>query len=199
MRLAPGAVTVALIPAAVAAVAVAVGLWPLAAIGAILATAVVAFYRDPHREPAGDGILAPADGTVHAISVDEEGLELAIFLNIHNVHVTRAPAPGTVDTTERVDGHRRPAFLANAAENAGVHIEADTWTATLRAGIVARRVTPYVGAGDSLERGDRIGHIAFGSRVDLSVPGVTDPADVTVEVGDRVRAGHTVIAAETSQ
>ncbi len=195
MRIASGGFVVAGVPGIVAVVAALLAVWPVAAIGALLALFVLVFYRDPARTPAGEGILAPADGRVKELAIEDGYLHVAIFLNIHNVHVVRAPATGEVTSIERVDGHRHPSFLGRAAHNAGIAVEADEWTTTLRAGLIARRVTAYVDHGDRIGRGERIGHIAFGSRVDLRVPGTFDEDDLAIEVGDRVRAGETVIIA----
>lgn len=195
MRIAPGGVVAAGVPGAVAVIAGLLTLWPVAAIGGLLALFVLVFYRDPAREPAGKGILAPADGRVKELAIEDGHLHVAIFLNIHNVHVVRALASGEVLSVERVDGHRHPSFLGRAANNAGIAVETDEWTTTLRAGLIARRVTSYVDRGDRLNRGDRLGHIAFGSRVDIRIPGRFDTSDLAVEVGDRVRAGETVLIA----
>lgn len=193
MRIAPGGFAVAALPGAVAGIAAVLSLWPLVAIGATLAVAVLVFYRDPSRTPAGAGVLAPADGRIKEIEVGDGHLEVAIFLNIHNVHVVRAPAAGEVQETEQVSGHRRPSFLPSAGGNAGIEVTADEWNSTMRAGLIARRVRSYVSVGDSIERGERIGHIAFGSRVDITVPIETSPDELNVRVGDRVQAGETVL------
>lgn len=195
MRIAPGGLLVAAVPALIGLATGAIVAWPAAVVGLALAVACLAFYRDPARSPAGAGLVAPADGRVHAVDERDGRVTIAIFLNVHNVHVVRAPDDGLVTGRERVSGHRRPAFLGRAAENAGVEIDTDNWTVTLRAGLIARRVRPYVAVGDAIDRGDRLGHIAFGSRVDLICPPAVEPEDLTVEVGDRVRAGETVLAA----
>lgn len=198
MRIAPGGVTVAAVPAAIGVIAAVIGLWPAAVAAGILAGAVLVVYRDPDRSPAGAGIIAPADGTVREVYAVDGRVALAIFLNLHHVHVVRAPAAGRIERLDRVDGHRRPAFLSGAVANAGVEVTTDGWTTTLRAGAVARRVRPYVDPGDDVARGERLGHIAFGSRVDVTLPPSVDRGDLTVAPGDRVRAGQTVVA-ETGQ
>lgn len=192
MHVAPGGLTIAAIPATIAAVSAILSLWPLAIVAVGLAVFVVVFYRDPSRTPDGQGILAPADGRIKELEMSDGYLEVAIFLNIHNVHVVRAPDDGEITNRRRVDGHRQPSFLSRAAENAGIEVTADGWTTTLRAGLIARRVRPYVEVGDSITRGDRLGHIAFGSRVDLRIP-VDESESPSVAVGDRVKAGETVL------
>lgn len=199
MRIAPGGEVIATVPALIAAVAVVAGAWPIAAIGLILAVAVLTFYRDPERTPTGAGILAPADGVVHEVDTVDGRVHLAIFLNLHNVHVVRAPADGVITRLERVDGHRLPAFLGGAAENAGIRVETDSWTTTMRTGFLARRVRAYRATGDDVHRGERLGHIAFGSRVDVALPAGIDRDHLRVETGDRIIAGETVIAADDPQ
>lgn len=67
---------------------------------------------------------------------------------------------------------------------------------TLIAGTVARRIHPHVASGDAVERGDRIGHVSFGSRADVLLPKRFGPGDVAVETGETVRAGETVLAVD---
>lgn len=197
MRVAPGAGRVASVPVLVGMVGAILTTWPVGLLGIALGALVMAFYRDPARTPDGAGVLAPADGTVREIERTDEGhIRVAIFLNVWHVHVIRAPWAGTVAATTRVDGHRRPAFLAGAAENAGIAMDLGSGTVTMRAGMVARRVRAYVGAGSDVARGDRIGHIAFGSRVDVVLPPEVDREALAVSVGDRVRAGASVIATD---
>lgn len=194
MRIAPGGFLATIAALAVGALAAAVGLWPVALGAGMAAAAILGFYRDPERTPAGAGPVVPADGRVTAVRETDSGrVQVTIFLNVWNVHVVRSPAGGRVGRLERVDGHRRPAFLESAADNAGIALDMDGWTVTMRAGLVARRVRPYVAVSDALERGQRIGHIAFGSRVDVFAPPTVPTAAIDVAEGDRVRAGRTVL------
>ena len=97
--------------------------------------------------------------------------------------------------TERgLPGAHRPAFSKDSDRNERVRLEFGDHAVVLIAGAFARRITPYVEAGDTVERGERVGHIAFGSRADVVLPAGTDPAELRVERGDRVRAGETVLA-----
>ncbi len=197
MRIAPGGWRAAVV-SAVAAVALGVlALGPVGVLAAGLGVLVLAFYRDPERTPAGPGLVAPADGTVHEIRVtDADRVEVVIFLNLWHVHVVRAPYEGTVTDKRRIDGHRRPAFLSGAADNAGVAYTIDDLELTLQAGLLARRVSPYCEAGDEVRTGQRVGHIAFGSRVTTTLPTEIAEDDLAVTDGATVRAGETVLVPE---
>ncbi|MCY3610743.1 MAG: phosphatidylserine decarboxylase family protein [Gemmatimonadetes bacterium] len=170
---------------------------------------VVYFFRDPERRvPADpDVVVSPADGTV--MSVREVAGEAAgtgftggtatrvtIFLSIFNVHVQRAPLGGRVDAYDYRPGRYLPAWREEASsenEQASLALATAEGPVVVRqiAGLVARRILTYPREGDSLERGERIGLIRFGSRVDLFLP--PDWA-VTVGPGDRVRGGETPVA-----
>lgn len=197
MRLAPGGGRLAA-GLAVLGLAVGVVVTPIggAAVG-LLALVVAGFYRDPARTPPETGVVAPADGRVRAIERTDSGrLRVVIFLNLWNVHVVRTPWGGPVRERRRIDGHRRPAFLAAAANNAGVALTVGPGRLVLQAGALARRVRVYPAAGADLDRGDRVGHIAFGSRVTVTLPRGLDPEALLVDVGDRTRAGETRLLAD---
>ncbi|MCY3548736.1 MAG: phosphatidylserine decarboxylase family protein [Gemmatimonadetes bacterium] len=170
---------------------------------------VVYFFRDPERRiPADpDVVVSPADGTV--MSVREVAGEAAgtgftggtatrvtIFLSIFNVHVQRAPLGGRVDGYDYRPGRYLPAWRDEASsenEQASLALATAEGPVVVRqiAGLVARRIVTYPREGDSLERGERIGLIRFGSRVDLFLP---PEWAVTVGAGDRVRGGETPVA-----
>jgi phosphatidylserine decarboxylase len=172
---------------------------PLLAIGCLfVAAAVVWFHRDPRRSPPPTGVVAPADGRVSTIRAEGDRVRVAVFMNVTDVHVNRAPMAGTVGAVEHTPGKHLPAFTKESDRNERVRIDCGDCEVTLIAGAVARRIHPYVEAGDELERGDRIGHISFGSRADVLLPPRFDAEDVRVEAGQRVRAGETVVAAESS-
>lgn len=192
---APGAVWIAglLILAALPATVAAppVGLVLLA-----LAGGVVYFYRDPERRPPPGGLVAPADGTVTVLRWDDdqpERVRIGIYLSTTDVHVVRAPAGGLVHTVRHESGGHWPARLGRAEDNERVHVSFDGLQVTMMTGALARRITPYVEAGDRVRRGDRLGHIALGSRTDVLLPPGIGPADVAVDPGERVRAGETVL------
>lgn len=163
------------------------------------------FFRDPERViPAGEACaVAAADGRVVDVSrIPEdafpggEALRIAVFMNVFDVHVNRCPLTGNVTDTTHRPGKKLNAMSPRAAlENEFGDTGLVTPFGPVRirqiAGLVARRVVTRVTTGDMLDRGARIGLIRFGSRVDVFLP-VT--FELVVTVGDRVRAGETVIA-----
>jgi phosphatidylserine decarboxylase len=169
-------------------------LWALAAF-------VLYFFRDPERViPAGEGVVSPADGRVvdlRQIELDGQPYwKISIFLNIFNVHVNRAPVGGTI--REQVYSPGR--FLVASRPEASVQNEQNTVTIESAgetvvfkqiAGAVARRIVFRKKVGDHVERGERVGLIKFGSRVDLFLPLSLTPQ---ISVGDRVSAGSSWIA-----
>ena len=170
-------------------------IWPSVGAGAALAgLAVLYFHRDPDRETPEEGYISPADGTVSVIREEDDRLRVGVFMNLHHVHVNRAPEPGTVQETTHVPGSHRPAFSKDSDRNERLHVDFPDYRVTLIAGAFARRVHSYVETGDTVERGERIGHISFGSRVDVLFPPSMSRDDLAVEVGDSVRAGETVLA-----
>ena len=160
----------------------------------VLGVAVLLFFRDPDRTPPASGVLAPADGRVSVVREEDDRVRVGVFMNVTDVHVNRAPLGGEVESVEHEPGAHRPAFTKESDRNEKVHVRFPDHDLTLIAGAFARRIHPYVDAGDRLERGDRLGHIAFGSRADVVLPSSYDRSDVVVETGDRVRAGETVVA-----
>ena len=159
---------------------------------------VVWFHRDPDRTPDGPGVVTPADGKVSVIREADDGrLRVGVFMNVHDVHVNRAPLAGTVESVTHEPGGHRPAFDKDSEHNERVRVETGEWTLVLIAGAFARRIHPYVGAGDDLARGDRLGHISFGSRADVVLPPEYDREDLRVESGEKVQAGETVLARRT--
>jgi phosphatidylserine decarboxylase len=183
--------------------------WPMGAV----TIWVAAFFRDPIRTaPAGPGlIVAPADGLITMIATvpapreldgpDGLGNELmtrvSIFMSVFDVHINRSPIGGTIKRVIYISGKFLNADLDKAsAENERQHIlvEAGDGTRigfTQIAGLVARRIVPFVKAGDIVAGGQRIGLIRFGSRVDIYLPAGTAPR---VILGQRTIAGETLIA-----
>lgn len=183
------------LPAAVvgAALLFVSSLWGAAALA--LSGFVVWFHRDPERTPAGQGVVTPADGKVSVIRETNDGrLRVGVFMNVHDVHVNRAPLAGTVEAVDHRDGGHRPAFDKESEHNERVRVTCDDYEVVLIAGAFARRIHPYVEPGDELTRGDRISHISFGSRADVILPPEYDRDDLLVENGERVSAGETVVA-----
>lgn len=180
--------------------------WALSPLWAIVPVALAAFFlwffRDPERDiPAAAGaIVSPADGKVtYVSSVMIEGVcrtRISIFLNVFNVHVNRSPIAGTVRDVQHQKGKYLNAMnpaSADQNEHTVVTVEGDGQTVVFKliAGLLARRIVFNKKAGDQLARGERVGLIKFGSRVDMFL----DPdADLQIKVGDHVKGGASVIA-----
>ncbi|MEE2822287.1 MAG: phosphatidylserine decarboxylase [Acidobacteriota bacterium] len=162
----------------------------------IFSVFVVFFFRNPERlvpeEP--DVVVSPADGKV--IRLDRQGDQwiLSIFLSIFDVHVNRAPISGTIVRKDYQPGKFRIAFDERASienERVTIAIEGErSLTFSLIAGIVARRIRVWKNEGDQIKKGDRIGLIRFGSRVDIVFP---SHCDIVVNVGDRVYGGSSIL------
>ncbi|MBN1323227.1 MAG: phosphatidylserine decarboxylase [Methanotrichaceae archaeon] len=191
MRLARGSAAWITTPIILTAALAAAGQWWGFALALVGSAFMVFFHRDPDRIPEGDGMLSPADGIV---VVAEPG-RLAIFMNAHNVHVNRAPLDGLVRAVcSTGDGHA-PAFLARSIANRQKRIDLDTGDGPMQvhqiAGFVVRQIVTYIHPGDPVKRGERIGMIRFGSRVEVTMP---PGYQLVVGRGDRVLGGQTVIA-----
>jgi len=166
---------------------------------------ILRFFRDPHRQipPDQDVYLSPADGRVVMIdTVDEPDLmkgqakKVAIFMSLTDVHVNRAPITGEVILSRHVPGKFLQAFkeqasLVNEHHLVGIRDGSQKVLVRQVAGIMARRVVCRMQVGDHLEAGERLGMIKFGSRVELYLP---PTSIVQVEIGQRVRAGESIIA-----
>jgi len=167
-----------------------------------LAAFVFSFFRNPERSiPAEPGaVVSPADGRVVVVTDEENagraGKRISVFLAIWNVHVNRAPAAGIISKLE----YRPGKFLAAMRERASVENEqniialsTDAGEMTFKqiAGLIARRVVCWKKEGDRVARGERIGLVRFGSRVDVWVP---KEAEILVRLGDNVKGGSTVVA-----
>jgi phosphatidylserine decarboxylase len=168
----------------------------------LLALFFLWFYRDPERKvPQEKGLfVSPADGKVDECEWVETPLgsrvRISIFLNVFNVHVARTPMEGELVESEYRAGAFRNAMdpesvmfneqMLMVIRNGNVEIGLK-----LIAGLLARRIVPYVKPGDKLERGQRVGVIKFGSRVDVLLPG---DAELRVRKGSHVKAGSTVLA-----
>ena len=177
--------------------------WNVAAVVLVLlALFVFSFFRDPERViPADAGaVVSPGDGRVVVVT-DEEcegrpGKRVSIFLAVWNVHVNRSPAAGTITKME----YRPGKFLAAMMERASVENEQNVFTLSTEAGeivfkqiagLIARRVVSWKKVGEKVARGERIGLVRFGSRVDLWVP---KEAEILVRLGDNVKGGSSVLA-----
>ena len=185
--------------------------WPspytfgLAAILVALFVLLLVFFRDPERLSPQDkaSVVAPADGRVVEV-VDEheprflggQGLKIAVFMSLLDVHVNRSPGPGRVVLVEHASGQHLQAFRAEASETNEhnlIGLEGFYGRVLVKqiAGIMARRIVCWAEPGQHLRTGDRLGIIKFGSRVELYLP---LGAEALVQPGDRTRAGVTVVA-----
>ena len=193
MRFAPGARRWAL-PLLVGAVVTAFLVPPVAAVLLGLGLFALWNFRDPERHPPTDGIVAPADGKVSVLRKEGDQFRVGVYMNALDVHVVRAPKKGYVDGIEHSPGANSPAFSKDSEKNERVDVDFGLFEVALIAGWFARRITPYVHDGDSVAKGDRLGHIAFGSRADVLLPPSIDREHLLVREGDTVRAGETVVA-----
>ena len=182
---------------AAAALAYFLGLFPIAILVLFLAGFVAFFFRNPNREIPVDPrvIVSPADGRVVKVERVGNVTRLSIFLSIFNVHVNRSPMAGRIETIDYRRGKFKFAFheTASAENERNVIMVAQgdiKLVFTQIAGLVARRIVCWKKVGDTVGKGELIGLIRFGSRVDVLFPAGTE---ATVERGTRVRGGSTPI------
>ena len=153
------------------------------------------FFRDPARK-IGPGIVSPADGRIMDISEGEGKTQIAIFMNLFDVHVNRMPIDGKIVGIERIRGKHAMAFLPKSKENSRQKIHLDTVIGEITiiqiAGLFAWRIMPYIKKGQILKKGERIGIIRFGSRVDIFLP--SQKVDVSALLNQRVKAGSSILA-----
>jgi phosphatidylserine decarboxylase len=193
--------------AAAAALTWLTGVWAWGIVPVLLAAFLLWFFRDPDRTiPTGKGlIVSPGDGLVTEtafIATPEGALQrISIFLSVFDVHVNRAPIGGTVSRV-----HYQKGQFLNAMNPASADCNEQS-IVTLRgqgadqgleitfkqiAGLLARRIVCRCAEGQTVERGERVGLIKFGSRVDVLLPA---NAELRIKVGDRVKGGASVLAA----
>jgi phosphatidylserine decarboxylase len=183
------------------------GSWMMVPAGllTVLTAFVFYFFRDPERAvPTGEGlVVSPGDGKIIEIrEIDEpsfvQGLcrRITIFLSVFNVHVQRAPLSAEVIHRDYRPGEYAVAWHPKASEkneqaSLGLSVQGNRVLVRQIAGLIARRIITYPEQGDRVERGDRIGLIRFGSRVDLFIP-----LDWSLDcaVGDTVAGGSTILA-----
>jgi phosphatidylserine decarboxylase len=168
----------------------------------LLALFCLYFFRDPDRDiPDGPVAVSPADGKV--VGIVGEGAEstrISIFLNVFDVHVNRAPIAGRITDIEYTKGQ----FLVASREVASSQNERNTVTIAGNtsgdstcvrfaqiAGLIARRIVCYKKPGDTVTKGERVGLIKFGSRVDIFLG---PEWEIKVRTGERVSGGSSIIA-----
>ncbi|GAO56341.1 MULTISPECIES: phosphatidylserine decarboxylase [unclassified Novosphingobium] len=188
--------------------------WPLA----FLTVGILAFFRDPLRVTPRDDrfVVSPADGLITLIQKVPPPRELtaddgsgakgmaetpvtrvSIFMSVFDVHINRSPIGGTIRRVVYIPGKFLNADLDKASEeNERQHFLVERSDGvqigfTQIAGLIARRIVPFVKGGDIVAAGQRVGLIRFGSRVDVYLPEGTEPK---VLMGQRVIAGETVLA-----
>ena len=176
----------------------------------LIAIWLLVFFRDPARTgPRGDQyVIAPADGEIVDVrTVDEpmylkaEATRISIFMSVFDVHVNRYPVTGTVELTRYHAGRFLHAASDKASldnEQSSIGLRGPRGPVLVRqiAGLIARRIVTDAAVGDRVTQAARLGMIRFGSRVDVFLPVAAHPA-VRAAVGDRVRAGATVLAEYT--
>lgn len=185
----------ALVPALTAAVAL--PFLPPVGVGLVALTlGVLWFHRDPDRTPPdpSGAVVSPADGTVSVVREEGTRLRVGVYMSATDVHVNRAPIAGEVREVRHRPGANRPAFDKESERNEQVVIDFGEYELLVIAGWFARRIHPAVEAGDRIERGDRVGHVSFGSRADVVLPADVDREDLLVREGDAVLAGETIVA-----
>jgi phosphatidylserine decarboxylase len=178
----------------------------LGSISAVLLLFTISFFRDPNRTAPKDpkAIVSPADGTIVEIRtvhepyfLNGEAEMVAIFLSVFDVHVQRAPIDGEIKFVKYhkgkfLDARNMNASLENENRVIGL-VGADGFRVTVRqiAGMIARRIVGWADPGAKLARGERLGMIRFGSRVELFLPPGTQ---IMAQVGDYAKGGETVLA-----
>jgi phosphatidylserine decarboxylase len=184
------------------ALAWATGSWAWCFAPVLLAAFFLWFFRDPQRKvPVGEGlIVSPGDGLVTetvAIATPEGPRQrISIFLSVFDVHINRSPIGGVLTHVQYQKGEylnaMNPASADRNEQNA-VTVRGQDIEVTFKqiAGLLARRIVFNLSEGDTVERGQRVGLIKFGSRVDVLLPA---EAALRVKVGQRVKGGSSVLA-----
>jgi phosphatidylserine decarboxylase len=167
----------------------------------ILTVFFLVFFRDPDRKIA-NGIVACADGKIREIvELNDNDIgkcyRVSTFMNVQNVHVNRMIFDGKIKSITHFSGFHLPAFKKESDKNERIVIIADTNIGIIKivqiAGTLARRIVPYVKKDDNLKKGERIGIIRLGSRVDVYLP-FAKIKNITVRIGSKVKAGEDKIA-----
>jgi phosphatidylserine decarboxylase len=177
--------------------------WPLALVPVLLAAFFLWFFRDPQRViPAGPGlVVSPGDGlvteTIRLETLQGPRQRISIFLSVFDVHVNRSPIGGTISEVRYQKGKYLNAMnpaSADQNEQNIVTVSGEGCEVVFKqiAGLLARRIVFVPKVGDAIARGERVGLIKFGSRVDVVLPA---DAELRVKVGERVKGGASILAA----
>ena len=181
----------------------ATGNWAWSIAPVLLAAFFLWFFRDPERAvPGGAGlIVSPGDGlvteTVTIATPDGPRQRISLFLSVFDVHVNRSPIGGVLSSVRYQKGQylnaMNPASADHNEQNI-VTVRGQGVEVTFKqiAGLLARRIVFNLKEGDTVERGQRVGLIKFGSRVDVLLPA---EAELRVKVGQRVKGAYSVLAA----
>lgn len=182
------------VPIILAAALAVAGSWYISAAAFLGLLFMIFFHRDPDRLPQSDGMLSPADGRIIQATPEK----VTIFMGLADVHVNRAPMEGTIISVEHRKGTHLPAFLNRASQNQQSRMRIETEDGEIQlcqiTGTIVREIVCYVKPGDHVLRGERIGMIRFGSRVETTVP---PGYQLQVALGDSVQAGKTVLAVKS--
>ena len=174
--------------------------------GVVLCAFMVYFFRDPERTPQGDAslLMAGADGLVRAVETIREenylktdAVRISIFLNPFDVHVNRSPMGGVVTALAYTPGKHLGTYLNSDSEHnehSSILVEGNGTKCLVKqiVGPIVRRVVYWLHEQQQIVRGERIGMMKFGSRLDMYF--VKADVEILVKKGDRVRAGETVVA-----
>ena len=154
---------------------------------------LLCFYRDPYRE-IQDGIVSPADGLVQRVETKSGMIHISIFMGLQNVHVNRSPIDGVILSQKYSKGGNLPAFSKDSDKNERLITKLETdigiFKITQIAGFLVRRIVSYVAPNSFIQKGERIGLIHFGSRVDLAFESAG--MELSIKQGNRVLAGQTL-------
>lgn len=162
----------------------------------LLTIVFLIFFRDPDRT-IGPGIVAVADGKIRTIKKKDDdyvgnSMFISTFMNIYNVHINRMPVDGTIQKITHINGSYLPAFTKESERNERVIYEIQSEIGPIKiiqiAGTLARRIVPYVSESTTLKKGEKLGIIRLGSRVDIYLPfeKIKEPF---IQKGTMVKAG----------
>jgi len=176
--------------------------WPYAIPVILLGAFCLWFFREPERQIPSDpgAIVSPGDGKVTDVAIVNVAgaprARISVFLNVFNVHVNRSPIAGVIRDVTYQRGKFLNAMATNSAEENEqniVTVEGDGRTVVFKqiAGLIARRIVFNLKAGDTVARGQRVGLIKFGSRVDILFD---SDAAIQVKLGDHVKGGSSILA-----
>lgn len=178
-------------------------LWPLAIGLFLLACFFIFFFRDPERPIIAkpNSLLSPADGRIIDLKKENGTYWVTIFLSLLDVHIVRSPVEGIIQSIENKEGKKIPAMkpkAANLNQAKILTIQNQNLKINLKmiVGIAARRIFCFVKPGDKVMAGTKIGLMAFGSRVEMSIP---EDFQLKISLNQKVKAGITLLAEKKDQ